>query len=70
MQMLTVVDLFSCFSTSVINLAIRDDSNAYGNKSSAASVDPFEVNDEKIISDENVENAISCDSHVKSLKIS
>ena len=35
MQMSTVVDLFSCFSPSIINLAIRDDSNAYGNESSA-----------------------------------
>ena len=32
--MLTVVDLFSCFSTSMINLAIHDDSNAYSNESS------------------------------------
>ena len=35
MQMFTFVDLFSCFSTSMMNLATRDDSNAYGNESSA-----------------------------------
>ena len=35
MQVFTVVDLFSRFSTSMINLAIRDDSNASGNESSA-----------------------------------
>ena len=34
------------------------------------SVAPFEVNDEKNISDENVVNSIACDFHVKSLKIS
>ena len=34
MQVFTVVDIFSCFSTFLINLAIRDDSNAYGNESS------------------------------------
>ena len=33
MQMLTVVDLFGCFSTSIINLAIHDDSKAYSNES-------------------------------------
>ena len=35
MQMFTVVDLFSCFSTSMTNIAIHDDSNASGNESSA-----------------------------------
>ena len=35
MKVFTVVDLFSCFSTSMINLAIRDGSNACGNESSA-----------------------------------
>ena len=33
--MLTVVDLFSCFSTSMINLAIHDDSNGYSNEASS-----------------------------------
>ena len=35
MQMLTGVDLFSCFSISMTNLAIHDDSNAYSNKPSS-----------------------------------
>ena len=35
MQMFTVVDLFRCFLTSMINLAIRDDLNASGNELSA-----------------------------------
>ena len=34
MQMVTVVDLFSCFFTSMINLAIHDNSNACSNGSS------------------------------------
>ena len=34
MQMLTVVDLFSCFSTYMIHLAIHDDLNGYSNESS------------------------------------
>ena len=33
-QMLNAVDLFSCFSKSMINLAIHVDSNGYSNKSS------------------------------------
>ena len=32
--MLTVVDLFSCFSTSMINIAIHGNSNGYSNESS------------------------------------
>ena len=35
MQMFTFVDLFRCFSTSMINQATRDDSNSSGNESSA-----------------------------------
>ena len=37
MQMFIVVDLLSCVSTSMRNLAIRDDTNASGNESSASS---------------------------------
>ena len=39
MQMFTLVDLFSCFSTSMISVVIRDEASAYGNEPSAMPAD-------------------------------
>ena len=38
MQVFTVVDLFNCLPTSMINLAIRDDSSAFCNESSVTAL--------------------------------